>query len=161
MPQLEVLKEGPAAAESAAASYAKHVNPEWVRLLDLLGMNVRYTRCEGTQLFAEDGRVFLDFLSGYCVHNTGHNHPKIVAFRAIHPGMFGQMLVRRLFHHHGVLSQICGNNFMVLKVAPPLVVREDQLDQYVEAIGSVVDALHTSSAFWSEALELGRRALRV
>ena len=26
----------------------------------------------------EDGRRFLDFLSGYCVHNTGHNHPAII-----------------------------------------------------------------------------------
>ena len=30
-------------------------------------------------LTAEDGRRFLDFLSGYCVHNTGHNHPAIVS----------------------------------------------------------------------------------
>ncbi len=58
-----------------STAYADYVNPEWVRLLDLLGMNVRYGRCSGTELFAEDGRVFLDFLSGYCVHNTGHNHP--------------------------------------------------------------------------------------
>ncbi|HWB32869.1 MAG TPA: aspartate aminotransferase family protein [Acidobacteriaceae bacterium] len=83
------------------------------------------------------------------------------AFRTVHPGMFGQMLVRRLFHHHRILSQICGNNFMVLKVAPPLVVSGDQLDCYVEAIATVVDALHTSSAFWSDALDLGKRVLRV
>jgi ornithine--oxo-acid transaminase len=55
------------------------VNPQWVRLLELLRMNVRYTRCSGTCLFAEDGRTFLDFLSGYCVHNIGHNHPHVVA----------------------------------------------------------------------------------
>ena len=83
------------------------------------------------------------------------------AFKAIHPGMFGQMMVRRLFLDHRILSQICGNNFMVLKVAPPLVVTEAQLDVYVGAITTVVDALHSSSAFWSDALELGRRALRV
>src|SRR5271170_2922012 len=59
--------------------YEDYVNPEWVRLLDLLGMNVRYLRCVGSELHAEGGRVFLDFLSGYCVHNTGHNHPDIVA----------------------------------------------------------------------------------
>ncbi len=58
--------------------YAESVNPQWVRLLDLLGMNVRYERCEGCELFAEDGTRYLDFLSGYCVHNTGHNHPYIV-----------------------------------------------------------------------------------
>jgi len=41
-------------------------------------MNVRYERCAGSELFTEDGRRILDFLSGYCVHNTGHNHPYIV-----------------------------------------------------------------------------------
>src|SRR3974377_1356490 len=58
--------------------YAESVNPQWVRLLDLLGMNVRYQRCEGCELWAEDGTRYLDFLSGYCVHNAGHNHPYIV-----------------------------------------------------------------------------------
>ena len=60
------------------SSYAEHVNPQWVRLLDLLDMNVRYERCSGAELFAEGGQRYLDFLSGYCVHNTGHNHPRIV-----------------------------------------------------------------------------------
>jgi ornithine--oxo-acid transaminase len=58
--------------------YAKHVNSQWVRLLDVLEMNVRYARCEGAELFTEDGRRILDFLSGYCVHNAGHNHPAII-----------------------------------------------------------------------------------
>src|SRR4051794_11184709 len=64
---------------SAVELYAAHVNPQWVRLLDLLRMNVRYERCAGAELFTADGRAILDFLSGYCVHNTGHNHPAIVA----------------------------------------------------------------------------------
>ena len=63
---------------SAASSYSDYVNPQWVALLELLDMNVRYVRCEGAELFTEDGRRILDFLSGYCVHNTGHNHPHIV-----------------------------------------------------------------------------------
>ncbi len=57
--------------------YQDRVNPQWVRLLDVLQMNARYTRCEGTELFTDDGRRILDFLSGYCVHNLGHNHPAI------------------------------------------------------------------------------------
>jgi ornithine--oxo-acid transaminase len=59
--------------------YREYVNPQWARLLDLLQMNVRYTKCSGTRLFTEDGREFLDFFSGYCVHNAGHNHPTVVA----------------------------------------------------------------------------------
>jgi len=30
------------------------------------------------ELNTAEGRVILDFLSGYCVHNVGHNHPGIV-----------------------------------------------------------------------------------
>src|SRR6202040_3076011 len=59
--------------------YSEHVNPQWVRLLDLLEMNVCYERCSGSELFTADGRRILDFLSGYCVHNVGHNHPSVVA----------------------------------------------------------------------------------
>jgi ornithine--oxo-acid transaminase len=62
----------------AETLYAKRVNSQWVRLLDVLEMNVRYARCQGAELFAEDGRRILDFLSGYCVHNAGHNHPAII-----------------------------------------------------------------------------------
>ena len=58
--------------------YADHVNPQWVKLLNLLEMNVSYERCEGAELFTTDGRRIIDFLSGYCVHNTGHNHPAII-----------------------------------------------------------------------------------
>src|SRR6516225_8348032 len=59
--------------------YSRHVNPQWVRLLSLLQMNVSYAHCLGAELYTSDGRRFLDFLSSYCVHNAGHNHPKIVA----------------------------------------------------------------------------------
>jgi ornithine--oxo-acid transaminase len=34
-------------------------------------------------------------------------------FRNIRPAVFGQLVVMRLFHDHGILTQICGNNFMV------------------------------------------------
>src|SRR5580700_9495700 len=64
---------------SARSNYERFVNPQWVSLLNLLGMNATYARCEGCELFTSDGRRILDFLSGYCVHNAGHNHPSIVA----------------------------------------------------------------------------------
>src|ERR1700751_4429560 len=62
-----------AAIDTGLYSYATHVNPQWVRLLDLLEMNVHYERCVGTELFTSRGRRILDFFSGYCVHNIGHN----------------------------------------------------------------------------------------
>src|ERR1700682_1778113 len=67
-----------AEVSSATSNYHDYVNPQWLTLLNLLGMNVEYERCLGCELFTKDGRRILDFLSGYCVHNTGHNHPHIV-----------------------------------------------------------------------------------
>src|SRR4051794_9276222 len=66
-------------ASSSRERYREYVNPQWVRLLDALDMSVQYTRASGAWLYTSDGRRILDFLSGYCVHNTGHNHPYIVS----------------------------------------------------------------------------------
>jgi ornithine--oxo-acid transaminase len=82
------------------------------------------------------------------------------AFAAVHPAMFGQIVVMHLFRDSGFLTQICGNNFMVLKVAPPLVVTDEQLDAFVSAVRDVVELAHSPGAFWSEALGLARRAFR-
>ena len=83
------------------------------------------------------------------------------AFLKIHPGMFGQVLVMRLFRDKGMLTQICGNNFMVLKAAPPLVVDDQHLDEFVEAVGDVVEQMHSSNTFWSEALGMARRVVNI
>jgi len=94
--------------------------------------------------------------------------PKKLALRAlyetfhrIHPAMFGQVIVMRMFREKNILTQICGNNFMVLKAAPPLVVSEEQLDEFVEAIQSVVGLADTSASFWTEALGLAKRAVNI
>src|SRR6266404_1433673 len=83
------------------------------------------------------------------------------AFSKIHPGMFGQALVMRLFREKGMLTQICGNNFMVLKAAPPLIVEDRQIDEFVRAVADVVELMHSPGAFWSEALGLAQRAVAI
>ena len=59
--------------------YSQYVNDQWVRMLEVLGLERSYVRCEGTRLTTSSGREILDFLSGYCVYNTGHNHPRLLA----------------------------------------------------------------------------------
>lgn len=80
------------------------------------------------------------------------------AFNKVHPAMFGQMVVMRLFREKGILTQLCGNNFSVLKVAPPLVITKDQLDEFIAAVRDVVGEMHHSAAFWSDGLALAARA---
>jgi ornithine--oxo-acid transaminase len=56
---------------------------------------------------------------------------------------------------------MCGNNFSVLKAAPPLVVEEAQLNTFISAVSEVVEMIHTSPKFWMEALEMGKRAINI
>ena len=222
----------PGESTASSSNYNDYVNPQWVSLLNLLGMNVDYERCLACELFTKDGRCVLDFLSGYCIHNTGHNHPYIILAlkdemdrcgsamlqchapeiagelslcelaggelekacfgssgsesveaaikfaRATTPrrnclcakqfswtdhrtAMFGRIVVMRMFREKGILTQICGNNFMVLKAAPPLMVTSEQLDEFVVAIRDVVEMAQTSLAFWTEALAIVRRAVNI
>lgn len=76
---------GPVSSRNEERSFcARHVNPIWVKLLDTLGMNVRYIHCIGANLYA-----------GHCL----------------------------------------------------------------DSIRSVVEAVHASKVFWTDALDLGCRSL--
>ena len=81
-------------------------------------------------------------------------------FAKIHPAIFGQILVMRMFRDHGILNQVCGNDFMVLKISPPLTIEDAHLDRFVSAVVQVVDLMHTSGSFWSEALCIAQRVVR-
>ena len=75
--------------------------------------------------------------------------------------MFAQVPVMRLFRNHEILTKICGNNLQVLKAAPPLVVSNSQMDEFLAAIVEVIDHMHTSDSFWKDALGLARRAVDI
>lgn len=83
------------------------------------------------------------------------------AFQKVHPALFGQMLVMRLFRDHGILTQICGNHFLVLKAAPPLNTSAESLNSFVSAIDQVLALAHSSTRFWQDSLTLAARAARI
>lgn len=56
---------------------SRHVNPTFVKVLKLIGLDKHYVRAEGCYLFDDAGTRYLDCLSGYCVFNVGHNHPVV------------------------------------------------------------------------------------
>ena len=66
----------------------------------------------------------------------------------------------RMFRDHGILNQVCGNEFMVLKISPPLVITDQQVDRFVAAVEDIVCLMHTSGGFWSEALGIAQRVVR-
>lgn len=50
-----------------------HMSPAWSRIFNFVA-----DRAEGSYIYTDDGRKFLDFTCGIGVTNTGHCHPKVV-----------------------------------------------------------------------------------
>src|SRR5574342_1040897 len=60
-----------------------HMSPVWTRIFP-----VQAERAEGSYIYAEDGRKYLDFTCGIGVTNTGHCHPKVVEAIREQAGLF-------------------------------------------------------------------------
>ena len=54
------------------------------------------------------------------------------------PGLFAQFVVAPLFSRHRILSQVAGHRMAVLKVLPPLVVTDDDVEEFVEALSATI-----------------------
>ena len=47
----------------------RHVHPRLLHMFEIAGMDAVFTRAKGAYLWTDDGREFLDMLTGAC--NTG------------------------------------------------------------------------------------------
>jgi ornithine--oxo-acid transaminase len=56
----------------------------------------------------------------------------------VQSGLFAQLVVVPLFTRHRILSQVAGHDLAVLKILPPLVVSEQDLDDFVTALDDVI-----------------------
>ncbi len=64
--------------DDVRAAYARHVNPTFSKLLGVLGYGRVWVRGEGTRLFDDAGKSYIDFLAGFGATNLGHNHPDLL-----------------------------------------------------------------------------------
>ena len=53
--------------------------------------------------------------------------------------LFAQMLVTSLFKKHRILTQIAGHAMDVIKILPPLIISEKEIDRFVAAMDSVLN----------------------
>jgi ornithine--oxo-acid transaminase len=68
-------------------------------------------------------------------------------------GLFAQLVVGPLFSEHRILSQVAGHNIAVLKILPPLVVTDEDIEYFVDALrSSIKRAQRTPSALTRFAL---------
>jgi ornithine--oxo-acid transaminase len=56
----------------------------------------------------------------------------------VQPGLFAQLVAGPLFSEHRILSQVAGHKLAVLKVLPPLVVTDEDIEGFVEALTATI-----------------------
>jgi len=64
---------------TTVAQYARHVDPAFMKLLGVLGYGRVFTRAEGSYVWDDQGRRYLDLLAGFGSANIGHNHPRLIS----------------------------------------------------------------------------------
>ena len=68
-----------------------------------------------------------------------HGRRSFRLLERVQPGLFTQLVVVPLFRDHRILSQVAGHNMNVIKILPPLVLDESDVDWFVEALESVLE----------------------
>ncbi|WP_329173382.1 MULTISPECIES: aspartate aminotransferase family protein [unclassified Streptomyces] len=62
--------------------------------------------------------------------------------QAARKGLFAQMVVVPLLQRHHILTQVSGDHVEIIKLIPPLVVNEADVDRFVTAFTEVMDEAH-------------------
>ncbi|MFI8859737.1 aspartate aminotransferase family protein [Streptomyces prasinus] len=78
------------------------------------------------------------------------------ALQAARKGLFAQMVVVPLLRKHRILTQVSGDHLEVIKLIPPLIIGEREVDRFVDAFTAVMDDAHDGGLVW----EFGRTLVK-
>ena len=75
-------------------------------------------------------------------------------------GLFGQMITMPLLSEHHILTQVAGHNLSTLKLSPPLVVTDDEMNRFILALTTVVKNSHQfPGSIWEFGVKLAKHAV--
>ena len=82
------------------------------------------------------------------------------AAEAAQKGLFAQLVVMALMREHRILTQVGGPDINLIKLLPPLVIPEDEIDAIVAAFDSVMmEAAHVTGKVWGQSGRLIKQAI--
>jgi len=81
---------------------------------------------------------------------------------AVNEGLAAQMIIVPLYRDHGILVELAGHNFRVIKIMPPLDISREEIDHVVESLDRVLAESHRfPGGNWGLVVEMARRAMAV
>ncbi|WP_432093542.1 aspartate aminotransferase family protein [Streptomyces sp. bgisy100] len=80
--------------------------------------------------------------------------------QAARKGLFAQMVVVPLLQRHRILTQVSGDRLEVIKLIPPLIIGEREVDRFVTAFTEVMDDAHSGGGLlWDFGRTLVKQAV--
>ena len=79
--------------------------------------------------------------------------------QAARKGLFAQMVVVPLLQKHRILTQVSGDHLEVIKLIPPLIINERDVDRFVTAFTAVMDDAHNGGLMWDFGKTLVKQAI--
>ncbi|PPS73264.1 MULTISPECIES: aspartate aminotransferase family protein [Streptomyces] len=79
--------------------------------------------------------------------------------QAARKGLFAQMVVVPLLQKHRILTQVSGDHMEVIKLIPPLIIGEREVDRFVDAFTAVMDDAHNGGLVWDFGKTLVKQAV--
>jgi ornithine--oxo-acid transaminase len=78
-----------------------------------------------------------------------------------HKGLFSQLIVGPLLQRHGILTQVAADGVNVVKILPPLVIGQEEVDYFIDALDDVLgDAHRNSSLLFEFGAHLAKASIR-
>lgn len=91
---------------------------------------------------------------------SGPLRRRFKAVEAVRTALFSQMIVVPLFKRHRILTQVAADNMNVVKLLPPLIAGEDEVDYFTDALDDVLQmAEDGSSLMWEFGKTLAKGAI--
>ena len=76
-------------------------------------------------------------------------------------GFFSQLIVVPLFHRHRLLTQVAADNVNIIKLLPPLIIGDEEIDAFVSALDDVLaDATKSAGLLVEVGTTMARNTLR-
>ena len=166
--------------------FQEHVNPQFTKVLRTIGFDRCYTRAEGPYLWDVQGTKYLDMIGKRLIEmKTRFEFIKDVRWRGLMVGiefgrpsslnlrsawslahkldksLFPQATVIPLFDDHHIITQVAGHQLDVIKLLPPLIIDESDVQWFFDAFETVMVNLHKfPGPVWEVLGKIGKIALR-
>jgi acetylornithine/succinyldiaminopimelate/putrescine aminotransferase len=82
------------------------------------------------------------------------------AIEAAEKGLFTQLVVMSLMRDHRMMTQVGGPGVNIIKLLPPLIIGDDEVDMIVNAFDTIMDETHNlKGRVWATSAELIKQAM--